>query len=138
MNDDRIQLANETTTRMFKTTNEAVALPGEPESAADLRRILNEHAFADSWTRTALDDRTRSIVTVAVLATLGSRKLRAHAAGALALGVTPDELVDLFVHLAVYAGVPRAADGWDVVSEVLVKNSQRDTARRETDRGEGA
>jgi 4-carboxymuconolactone decarboxylase len=137
MDDDRIQLANATTTRLFEMTTAAAALPGEPESAADLRRLLNEHAFADSWTRTALDDRTRSIVTVAVLATLGSSKLRAHAGGALALGVTPDELVDLFVHLAVYAGVARATDGWDVVSEVLVKKSQRDAARRETAPADG-
>jgi 4-carboxymuconolactone decarboxylase len=131
VNDDRIDQANETTTRLFNRAFPAEALPGEPESAADLRRIFNEHAFADSWTRTALDDRTRSIVTVAVLTALGSNKLRGHVGGALALGVTPDELVDLFIHLGVYAGVARASDGWDVTSELLVKRSQRTTQNQD-------
>ena len=132
MSSERIDLANETTRRIFNTEFPAVVLPGEPDSAADLRRLFNEHAFADSWTRTALDDKTRSIVTVAVLTALGgTNKLRGHIGGAISLGVTPDELVDLFIHIGVYAGVPRASDGWDVASDLLAKKAAREARARE-------
>ncbi|MGE0307211.1 MAG: carboxymuconolactone decarboxylase family protein [Acidimicrobiia bacterium] len=133
MDDDRINLANETGYRLFRTAFSVDALPGEPESAADFRRLCNEHAFADSWTRTALDDRTRSLLTVAILATLGSNKLRGHLGGALSLGVTPDEIVDLFVHLATYAGVARASDGFEIASELMIKKAARDAERAARD-----
>ncbi|MFD6060195.1 carboxymuconolactone decarboxylase family protein [Rhodococcus wratislaviensis] len=83
-------------------------------------------AFADSWTRTALDDRTRSMLTIAMLAALGSAdELRTHVAGALACGVTPDELVDVFAHISSYAGVARAVPGWAVASSVIRSVSAR-------------
>jgi 4-carboxymuconolactone decarboxylase len=128
--DDRVELAQQTSERIFKMRWPTEARPGEPESAADLWELLLTHAFADSWTRTAMDDRTRSIVTVAVLAAIGEdTKLRGHVGGALALGVTPDELVDLFIHLAAYVGVPRAGSAWEVASDVLVQREARRAKR---------
>jgi 4-carboxymuconolactone decarboxylase len=104
---------------------------GEPASAADLRRLFWEHPFADSWSRTALDNRSRSLVTVGIAAALGmERELRNHVAGALMLGITPDELVDTMIHVGVYAGVPRGSSAWTVASEVIVAASEREEARR--------
>jgi 4-carboxymuconolactone decarboxylase len=122
----RKQIADAAVEAVFGIRLTTDALPGEPASAAELREKLMTQAFADSWTRTALDQKTRSLITVAVIATLGSdRELRAHVGGALKLGATPDELVDLFIHLGAYIGAPRAGAGWAVASEVLVKHAKR-------------
>jgi len=129
-NEERLEEAQATSERIFGLRWPAEARVGEPASAADLWEILLTHSFGDSWSRTALDDRTRSIVTVTVLATLGlDDKLKGHVGGALKLGVSPDELVDIFIHLAAYVGVARAGAGWEVVSEVLAEREARRAAR---------
>jgi 4-carboxymuconolactone decarboxylase len=122
----RNELAQETIQKVFGINIDTAPLPGEPESAADFRTLMFEHAFADSWNRTALDLKTRSLITVAVLATLGAeRELRTHVGGALKLGATPDELVDLFIQLGAYAGVARAGSAWTIASDVIVKAAKR-------------
>jgi 4-carboxymuconolactone decarboxylase len=84
---------------------------GAPHNLADLRRLLVEHTFGDSWSRPGLDLRAKSIATIAVLAVVGSpAQQRAHLRGALRLGITKDELVELIIHVAVYAGAPRASE----------------------------
>jgi 4-carboxymuconolactone decarboxylase len=128
---ERVERAQAASERVFGLRWPTEARPGEPESASDLWSVLLAHAFEDSWSRTALDDRTRSIVTVSVLAAMGfDDKLKGHVGGALKLGVTPDELVDLFIHLAAYVGVARAGSSWEVVSEVLAEREERRAARR--------
>ncbi|MCU1345124.1 MAG: carboxymuconolactone decarboxylase family protein [Acidimicrobiia bacterium] len=126
---ERNQLAQDTINKVFGINIPAEALEGEPDSAADFRRIMFEHAFADSWSRDGsqgLDLKTRSLITVAILATLGQeRELRTHVGGALKLGATPDEIVDLFIHLGAYAGVARAGSGFTIASDALVKFSKR-------------
>jgi 4-carboxymuconolactone decarboxylase len=104
--------------------------PGEPDSVEDMHKIALSSAYVDSWTRTALDLRTRALVTVAIVATSGlTREIRIHTRIALNVGVTPDELVDLFIHLGVYAGAPRASAGWREVQKVLERHQEtRETA----------
>jgi 4-carboxymuconolactone decarboxylase len=120
MPNERQDLASETARRIFGYQFDLEAKEGEPASAAELRQIFSQHAFADSWSRGSLDDRSRSLITVAIAATLGmERELQNHVAGALGVGVTPDELVDLFIHVGVYAGVPRGSSSWRMASEVI-------------------
>jgi 4-carboxymuconolactone decarboxylase len=123
---DRAKLTAEVMKDIFGTVIPMEARPGEPDSAAELRSVLMAQAFVDSWTRTALDRKTRSLLTLAILATLGAEKeLRSHVGGALKLGVTPDQLVDLFIHVSAYAGVARAGAGWAVASDVLTSRGSR-------------
>ncbi len=49
--------------------------PAEPASGADFRRLATVHTFGDSWARSALDDRSRALVSVAIAAALGTRAL---------------------------------------------------------------
>ncbi|WP_300606332.1 carboxymuconolactone decarboxylase family protein [Trebonia sp.] len=128
---DRTADALATMRRIFGAELSLAAHDGEPESAGDLHRILFEHAFADSWSRTHLDDRSRSLITVAMLAVIGAeRELRNHVAGAMGLGVTADELVDLFIHVGVYAGVAQAHQAWSTVSDVIEKVGARRAATK--------
>ena len=72
------------------------------------------------WSRPGLAIRDRSLVTVAQLAALGrTEELRAHLAGALNVGLTRDELIEVLMQTAVYAGVPAANEALRVAADVL-------------------
>jgi len=99
---------------------------GEPASGTDFRDLATAHTFGDSWTRTALDDRSRSLVSVAIAATLGTHEpLRGQLRIALRAGVTPDQIVDLFIHLAAYAVAARAFDSYQIALAVFGEQPQR-------------
>ncbi|GAB3159506.1 carboxymuconolactone decarboxylase family protein [Microbispora hainanensis] len=95
--------------------------PGEPANAADFMRLATRHTFGDAWPRTdVLDTRTRALVSVTIAATLGTLEpLRGQLRIALNNGVTPEEIVEAFVHIEAYAGAARAFDGYRVAREVF-------------------
>ena len=100
---------------------------GEPASGVDFRKLAVAHTFGDSWTRSALDQHARSLVSVAIAATLGTREpLRGQLRIAMNSQVTKDEIVDLFIHLAAYAGAARAFEGYQVALEVFAENADPD------------
>ena len=88
--------------------------------APDFFRYVAESAFGMLWSRPGLAIRDRSLVTVAQLAALGhSQELRAHLAGALNVGITREEIVEVLMQTAVYAGVPAANEALRVAADVL-------------------
>lgn len=77
--------------------------------APDFARYTVEFPFGDVYARPALDLRARQIATIAALTTLGEqRQLEAHLRFALNIGVPREELVEVLIQMAVYAGWPRA------------------------------
>jgi 4-carboxymuconolactone decarboxylase len=103
--------------------------PGEPVNAADFKRIATTHAFADAWPRTThLDTRTRALVSVATVASLGiAEPLRGQLRIALQQGVTKEEIVEAFIQMAVYAGVARAFDGYSIAAQVFAESPESTT-----------
>jgi 4-carboxymuconolactone decarboxylase len=97
--------------------------PGEPTSANEFRRLATLHTFGDSWPRTEqLDTRARSLISVAIAATLGVHgPLRGQLRIALNNGVSKDEIVELFIHLEAYAGAARAFDSYQVAASVFAE-----------------
>ena len=88
--------------------------------APDFYRYVAESAFGMIWSRPGLAIRDRSLVTVAQLAALGrTEELRAHLVGARNVGLSRDELVEVLMQTAIYAGVPAANDALKVAAEVL-------------------
>ncbi len=88
--------------------------------APDFYRYVAETAFGMIWSRPGLALRDRSLVTVAQLAALGRLdELRGHLAGARNLGISREELVEVLMQTAVYAGVPAANSALAVAAEVL-------------------
>lgn len=88
--------------------------------APDFYRYVAASAFGMLWSRPGLGIRDRSLVTVAQLAALGrTAELRAHLAGARNVGISREELVEVLMQTAVYAGVPAANDALAVAAEVL-------------------
>jgi alkylhydroperoxidase/carboxymuconolactone decarboxylase family protein YurZ len=88
--------------------------------APDFYRYVAESAFGMIWSRPGLARRDRSLVTVAQLAALGKTgELRGHLAGALNNGCTQEELVEVLMQTAVYAGVPAANEALGVAADVF-------------------
>ena len=100
---------------------------GEPVNGADFKRIATMHAFGDVWPRTEfLDTRTRALVSVTIAATLGVLEpLRGQLRIALNSGATKEEIAEVFLQVAVYAGVARAFDGYQVATQVFADNEDR-------------
>jgi len=98
---------------------------GEPESGREFRRLATLHTFGDSWPRTEqLDTRTRSLISVAITAALGTHEpLRGQLRIALNNGVTKDEIVELFIHLEAYAGAARAFDSYQIAGAVFAEHT---------------
>ena len=88
--------------------------------APDFFDHVLQSAFGDVWSRPGLAVRDRSLITVAVLAALGQGdELRAHLAGALNVGIDRQEIVEVLMHVSVYAGVPAANAALRVAADVL-------------------
>jgi 4-carboxymuconolactone decarboxylase len=79
------------------------------EFDADFQHFITEMAWGSLWARPDLDRRTRSLVTIAILAALGREELTVHLRAATRnVGVDPHEIAEVLLHVAVYAGVPAA------------------------------
>jgi 4-carboxymuconolactone decarboxylase len=97
---------------------------GEPAVGEDFRRLATVATFGQSWPREGLDDRGRALISVAIAATLGTHEpLRGQLRIALRSGVTKEEVVELFIHLAAYAGAARAFDSYQDALAVFAEAS---------------
>jgi 4-carboxymuconolactone decarboxylase len=89
---------------------------------ADFQDLITRYAWGEIWTRPGLDRRTRSLITLASLVALGrEEELAMHVRAARRNGVTVEELQELFLHCAVYAGVPAANGAFAVAQRVLAE-----------------
>ena len=94
-------------------------LPGD--FAAAVPRFLTELCFGDFYTRTGLDSKTRELLTVVMLASLGGAEvqIKSHVEGALKVGNTEEEIVCALVHAGGYMGIPRLFNTLNACSELL-------------------
>jgi 4-carboxymuconolactone decarboxylase len=75
----------------------------------DWQNFITQFAWGEIWTRPGLDRRTRSMLTIAILTALGQEEeLKLHFRATANTGVTRDEVKEILMHTAVYAGVPKA------------------------------
>ncbi len=87
---------------------------------ADFQDLLTRYAWGEIWSRPGLDRRTRSCITIAMLAALRQdAELAMHVRAALRNGLSPDEIKEVLLQVAVYAGVPAANRAFEVASVVL-------------------
>ncbi|MEU5823259.1 carboxymuconolactone decarboxylase family protein [Streptomyces sp. NPDC047803] len=101
-------------------TQDAV-IDGLADIAPDMGRYIVEFGFGDIWTRPGLTRRERQLGTVAALAAMGNAapQLRFHIGGALNVGCTREEIVEVLIHVSVYAGFPAALNGLTAAREVF-------------------
>jgi 4-carboxymuconolactone decarboxylase len=85
-----------------------------------LQDFITRFAWGSVWTRDGLDRRTRSAITLAVLTALGrEHELAMHVRAARRNGLTADEISEVLLHTAVYAGVPAANAAFAIAQRVL-------------------
>lgn len=92
--------------------------------APDFAQYLIEFPFGDIYSRPGLDLRSREIATVAALTALGNAapQLKVHISAALHVGLTQDEIVEVIMQMAVYAGFPAALNGLFAAKEVFASH----------------
>ncbi len=102
----------------IKETDDAIAAASD--FTQPLQDIVTRYCFGEVWTRPPLDRKARSLLTLAILASIGKpNQFKVHVKGALANGVTEQEIREVLLHVMIYAGVPAAVDGFLYASEVL-------------------
>lgn len=87
----------------------------------DFADLLIEFPFGDVYSRPGLDLKSREIATVAALTAMGTAtpQLKVHVHGALNVGCRPQEIIEVMIQMAVYAGFPAALNGLFAAKEVF-------------------
>ena len=96
------------------------AVDGTDEITADFQDLITRYAWGDVWSRPGLDRRTRSCITLAMLAALHhDDELAVQVRAAVRNGVSREEIVEVLLQVAVYAGVPAANRAFGIAQRVL-------------------
>ena len=92
---------------------------------APFQQFITEVAWGSVWARDGIDARTRSLITVALLAALGRREeLEVHLRATRNTGATPEEIREALLHVAVYAGLPAANSAFALARTVLASGDE--------------
>jgi 4-carboxymuconolactone decarboxylase len=104
-------------------------LMGEPSGTAlgpvtqaerEFNRLTTEYYWGSVWNRPGLDLQSRSMCTLAALTALGRHgPLRSHIRGALNIGLTQEQIVEVFIHTTFYCGLPFAREAIDIANEIF-------------------
>ncbi len=87
---------------------------------APFQELITEAAWGHVWSRDTITLRERSMMTLALLAGLGNfEELALHARATANTGASRDDIMEAMLHVAIYAGVPRANHAIKVVGHVL-------------------
>ncbi|HEX3318587.1 MAG TPA: 4-carboxymuconolactone decarboxylase [Solirubrobacteraceae bacterium] len=96
------------------------ALEGATPFTQPFQEYLTGAAWGDVWARPGLDRRTRSAITLALLTALrAENELPMHVRAAIRNGLTPDEIAEVLLHTAVYAGVPAANAAFAIAQRIV-------------------
>ncbi|HEX5020427.1 MAG TPA: 4-carboxymuconolactone decarboxylase [Candidatus Binatia bacterium] len=119
MSDDLFDKGMATRKAVLGADYVARAEANKTEFDADWQRYVTEHAWAAVWARPGLDKKIRSMLTIAMLAALGKHEeLALHVRASRNTGVTQDEVKEVLLQVAVYAGAPAANSAFAIAKGV--------------------
>lgn len=96
------------------------ASANQNEFDRDFQEFITEGAWGSVWSRPGLTRRERSLITLALLAALGQdEEVALHVRATANTGATPEDLKEAMLHVAVYAGVPKANHAIKIVKQTL-------------------
>jgi 4-carboxymuconolactone decarboxylase len=96
------------------------ALASQTPFDAPFQRFITEVAWGSLWSRPDLEPKTRSLITIALLAALGRREeLEVHLRATRNTGASPEEVREALLHVAVYAGVPAANSAFTLARTIV-------------------
>lgn len=92
------------------------------ELTRDFQELITRYAWGEVWSRPGLERKTRSMLTIAMMVALGRwDELRLHVRATRNTGVSRDELKEIFLMAAVYAGVPAANTAFHHAAEIYAE-----------------
>ena len=98
------------------------ALKNADDFNKPFQELVTEYCWGAVWGREELPRKTRSMLNLAMISILNRpHELRVHIKGALVNGVTKDEIREIFMHVAIYAGVPAGVDSFRIAREVFAE-----------------
>ena len=87
-----------------------------------MQELVTEYCWGACWGRDGLDKKTRSMLNLAMISILNRQhELKLHVKGALTNGVTRDEIREIFMQVAIYAGVPAGVDSFRIAREAFAE-----------------
>jgi 4-carboxymuconolactone decarboxylase len=93
----------------------------------EFQEFITRHAWGDVWTRPGLDHRTRSLITIAMLAAGGHHEeLNLHVRATRNTGATPAEIKEVLLQVAIYAGMPAANAAFRIAKSALKEIAEQD------------
>lgn len=96
------------------------ALASTSEFTQPLQELVTENCWGETWVKGVLPKTTRSLITIAILASLrASTELKTHVRGALRNGCSVEEIQDVLLHSSVYCGVPAGVDAFRAAKDVI-------------------
>ncbi|OBF18803.1 4-carboxymuconolactone decarboxylase [Mycobacterium kubicae] len=102
------------------------ALAEADDFTAPLQDLVTEYCWGAVWGRDGLTRKTRSMLNLAMTSVLNRpHELRTHIRAALTNGVTREEIREVFLQVAVYAGVPAAVDSFRAAGEIFAELGDR-------------
>jgi 4-carboxymuconolactone decarboxylase len=98
------------------------AIANTTEFTRRFQEFITRYAWGEIWASPGLDRKTRSCITLAVLTALGAEnEIAMHVRAAVRNGLTPEEISEVLLQTAVYAGVPRANSAFAIANETLAE-----------------
>src|SRR5919206_1394228 len=126
MNSDRYDRGFEKIREIYGEAGERV-IENLKGISPDFARYIIEFPFGDIYSRTGLDQKSREIAIVAALVTMGNAlsQLKVHINGALNVGCSRTEIVEVIIQMAVYAGFPAALNSLLTAKEVFDERERK-------------
>ncbi len=98
------------------------ALASADDFNRPMQELTTEYCWGWCWGREGLDKKTRSIINLAMLSALNRpHEIKVHVRGAIANGLTKDEIREVFLQVAIYCGVPAGVDSFRIAKEVFTE-----------------
>ena len=92
------------------------------EFTADFQDFITRYAWGEVWTGDGVDRPTRSMLTLAILAATGcEEEFAMHVRAARRNGLEPERIKEVLMHVAIYAGVPRANTAFGIANTILAE-----------------
>ena len=91
----------------------------------DFQEYITSNAWGAIWSRPGLTQRERSLITIALLAALGhEEELKMHMKATANTGATADDVKEVLLHTAIYAGVPVANGAFKIAKEIFERKGE--------------
>lgn len=122
MSNERFERGSQKIQELIENADQGL-IKGLGKTAPDLAKYVLEFVFGDLYSREGLDLKTKQMLTITILATLGNAKpqLAFHIKAGLNVGISRQEIIDIMTHISGYAGFPAAINGVNTAKEVFME-----------------